>query len=186
MTFKIQEGAELGDLARLVKPVLHIDKFKSKMGEDTDIVVLTMSVKFKEPAADLVDFIEKGFIWVLDADVSTGELPNGDFAVFVELERNKQVPEYIVTLITDLQSLVSMQPDEWTWTYGRSTHEHPLTVDALTENIPLSVDAYTARFHADNSTDEINKLQEAAGIAIKKKAAHNAYTQNLKIAAGII
>ena len=186
MKVKLQEGAELGDLARLVKPVLHIDKFKSKMGEDTDIIVLTMSVKFKEPAVDLVDFIEKGFIWVLDADASTGELPNGDFAVFVELERTKQAPDYIVALISDLHSLVSLDPTEWTWTYGRSTHEHPMTASELAEHVPLTVDAYNDRFNSDSSTDEINKLQEAAGIANKKKSVNNSYTQNLKIAAGII
>ena len=33
------EGLEQGDLKRLVHPELHIDEFKSKLGDDCDVVV---------------------------------------------------------------------------------------------------------------------------------------------------
>ena len=38
---------------------------------------------------------EKGYEWVLDADVSSGEMDDGDYLVFVELERTKKLPEQV-------------------------------------------------------------------------------------------
>ena len=46
-----------------------------------------------EPAKDLENFIEKGYPFVLDADVTSGEQSDGTYKVFVEIERNKDVPE---------------------------------------------------------------------------------------------
>ena len=63
----------MGDLNRLVHNELHIDEYKSKMGTDEDVCVISFKVSGKEPGADLVSFIEKGYDFVLDADVSSGE-----------------------------------------------------------------------------------------------------------------
>ena len=57
----LKENLEKGDLKRLVNPEIHIDEYKSKMGDDADIVVLSPKVKGKEPSTDLVNFIEKGY-----------------------------------------------------------------------------------------------------------------------------
>ena len=73
------EGLEQGDLKRLIHPELHIDEFKSKLGDDADVVVASFKVDNKEPANDLVNFIEKGYDWVLDADVSSGEMDDGSY-----------------------------------------------------------------------------------------------------------
>jgi len=73
-SFKLlRENLEMGDLARLVHNELHIDEYKSKMGTDADVCVISFKVAGKEPSADLVSFIEKGYDFVLDADVSSGE-----------------------------------------------------------------------------------------------------------------
>jgi hypothetical protein len=40
------------------------------MGTDADVCVISFKVAGKEPSADLVSFIEKGYDFVLDADVS--------------------------------------------------------------------------------------------------------------------
>ena len=58
---------ERGDLKRLLHNELHIDQHRSKMGEDADIIVLSFKIKDKEPAADLVDFIEKAMTgcWIV-------------------------------------------------------------------------------------------------------------------------
>ena len=51
MLDNINEGLEQNDLARLIHPELHIDEYKSKMGKDEDIVVLSFKVTGREPAA---------------------------------------------------------------------------------------------------------------------------------------
>ena len=61
-------GLRLGDLKDNVDHIFEIDSFKSKMGTDADIVTLSFSVKEKHAADDLMNFIEKGYPFVLDAD----------------------------------------------------------------------------------------------------------------------
>ena len=40
------------------------------MGEDEDIVVVSFSMRDKAPADDLVKFLESGYSFILDADVT--------------------------------------------------------------------------------------------------------------------
>jgi len=72
MTRILRESLEHGDLKRLVHDELHVDEFKSKLGDDHDVVVVSFKVAGKEPANDIVSFVEKGYEWVIDADVSSG------------------------------------------------------------------------------------------------------------------
>ena len=64
---RLVEGLGHGDLRRLVHDELHIDEFKSKLGEDRDVVVVSFKVAGKSPAQDVVDFLEKSYDWVIDA-----------------------------------------------------------------------------------------------------------------------
>jgi hypothetical protein len=86
------EGLRANDLKGFVREVFTLDQYRSKMGEDQDVIVVGFTVNEKEPAADLMEFIEKGYPFVLDADVSSGEERDGKYQVFVEIERNKQFP----------------------------------------------------------------------------------------------
>jgi hypothetical protein len=96
MTQLLNENLKTHDLIDLVSHRVHIDEYKSKMGSDSDVVVLSFKVKGKEPGLDLVDFIEKAYPFVLDADVSSGELDDGEYLVFVELERRSRVVEQML------------------------------------------------------------------------------------------
>jgi hypothetical protein len=58
----LTEGLEINDLKRLVHTELHIDEFKSKLGRDEDIIVLSFKLTGRAPASDLVDFLEKATI----------------------------------------------------------------------------------------------------------------------------
>ena len=53
------EGLRSGDLQDMISPILNIDQFKSKMGEDKNVVVVAFKSKEKMPAIDLMEFIEK-------------------------------------------------------------------------------------------------------------------------------
>ena len=82
-------GLMKNDLAHLIDSIIEVDSYKSKMGEDSDIVTLAFSVHGNEPAKDLENFIEKGYPFVLDADVTSGEQSDGTYKVFVEVQRSK-------------------------------------------------------------------------------------------------
>lgn len=175
------EGLEAGDLARLIHPELHVDEFKSKLGDDSDIIVLSFKVDSKEPANDLVAFIEKGYDWVVDADVSSGEMDDGSYIVFVELDRNEQAAENIMGMIEDLLNLTEQEVDDWRVRYYKSHTEKELSLEALQEMLPKSPEEYERKF----GQNEIDQLKTAAGVDVDTKAPKNEFTESLRNLAGI-
>ena len=100
-------GLHNNDLDSLVNSIIEIDSYKSKMGNDSDIVTLAFSVLGEEPAKDLENFLEKGYPFVLDADVSSGEQSDGMYKVFVEIERSKRVPEQVLEIADGVSKLTN-------------------------------------------------------------------------------
>ena len=176
------EGLEQGDLARLIHPELHVDEFRSKLGDDQDVIVLSFKVDTKEPANDLVSFIEKGYDWVLDADVSSGEMDDGSYIVFVELDRNKQAPENIMQLMEEIVNLTGQDTTEWRVRYYKAHKEKELSIDSLQELVPTSPEQYVKKY----GQDDIDALKTAAGVDVDTKAPKNEYTESLRNLAGII
>ena len=176
------EGLEIGDLRRLIHPELHIDEFKSKLGDDSDVVVVSFKVDGKDPAQDLVNFIEKGYDWVVDSDLSSGEMDDGDYIVFVEMERTPQVPDQIMELLGDLVELSDNAVDSWRVRYHKDLKDH--TVESLSTLIPKTPKDYLTKVSRD--TEALDKLKAAAGVNVDTKAPKNDYTESLRIAAGIL
>ena len=102
-------GLLKNDLGHLVDKIIEIDSYKSKMGEDSDIVTLAFSVHGNEPAKDLENFIEKGYPFVLDADVTSGEQSDGTYKVFVEIERNKDISNNILEIADGVKKLSELE-----------------------------------------------------------------------------
>ena len=177
----LTEGLEKNDLARLVHPELHIDEFKSKLGRDEDVCVISFKVDGKEPSLDLVNFIEKGYDWVIDADVSSGEMSDGDYIVFVETERTSELPDNIMMMMNDIMNVTGQDLDEWRVRYRNAKQEHELTKETLTNMIPLTSKEYLEVY----GNTEIDKLKAASGVKVKTKAPTNELTESLRIAAGI-
>jgi hypothetical protein len=177
---RLREGLEQGDLKRLVHTEMHIDEFKSKLGRDEDVVVISLKVTGKEPAADIVNFVEKGYEWVIDADVSSGEMDDGDYIVFIECDRDPAVASNVMSLMTDLMNLTEQDISEWRVRY-RSGRDHELTEKNLQDMIPKTPQEYREQF----GHQEIDKLKAAAGVKVTTKAPKNDVTESLRIAAGI-
>ena len=70
-------GLRQGDLKDLVYHIFEIDSYASKMGDDKNIVTLSFTVNDKAPADDLVKFLEGGYSFILDSDVTAGEQRDG-------------------------------------------------------------------------------------------------------------
>ena len=177
----LTEGLEKNDLSRLVHPELHIDEFKSKLGDDADVVVLSFKLASKEPADDLVAFVEKGYTWVLDADKSSGEMDDGSYVVFVELDRNDKSAENIMGLLTDLMNLTGQKTQDWRVRYYKSRKETYLSLDSLQELIPTSAEQYEKQY----GSGDIDAIKTAAGLPVTTKAPKNEYTESLRSMAGI-
>lgn len=182
MQNNLTEGLEQGDLLRLVHDEVHIDEFKSKMGRDEDIIVTSFKVKGMEPALDLVNFVEKGYEWVLDADVSSGEMSDGDYIVFVESEREPGYPAQLMALLEDLENLTDHALSDWRILFRSDPAVHEFSIETIQQNLPLSVIDYRRKY----GTQELDEMRTAAGIPVDTKAPTNDYTQSLRSLAGIL
>ena len=190
----LRENLEAGDLKRLVHNELHIDEYKSKMGTDEDVCVISFKVSGKEPSTDLVSFIEKGYDFVLDADVSSGEKEGGDYLVFVELERTDKLPEQIVEIMDDIMNLTEQNLEDWRVRYYKSTVDNELTKESLANIIPLTPEEYDAKYGKDDEdvvdtetdiTKDLDAMKSAAGVPVTTSAPVNDFTESLRVAAGI-
>lgn len=138
-----EDSLQSGDLRNLVSHIFEIDSFKSKMGDDKDVVVVSFTVESKDPADDLVNFIEKGYQFVLDADVTPGELANGKYKVFVELQRDRHVAENIANMLYGVGKLAEVE--NFKFRYYKSFDSKDAVKETLEEIVPCDPATYEER-----------------------------------------
>lgn len=131
---KIVEGLAAGDLADLVLPVVSIDEFESKI--DDDAVVVGFYVKHELAAKDLNRFIQKSAMAILDTEVSVAANENGYFMVFVEILRNTETENKILSIIADVTALTNIE--DWQFTYYK--HEKVFKLDKTILHVLLRTD----------------------------------------------
>lgn len=136
----LSEGLRSGDLADYVSEVFTVDQFRSKMGEDRDIVVLGFRVKEKNPAIDMMEFIEKGYNFILDADMSAGEEKDGQYQVFVEIERTPELKTQLKELLGGVGQLCNCK--EWRFRYQKAPSSLEFNEENITEAIPMTKEDY--------------------------------------------
>jgi len=135
-----EDSLKAGDLRNLVKHIFEVDNYASKMGEDKDIVVLSFTVESKSPAEDLVGFIEKGYDFVLDADMTPGELDDGKYRVFVEMQRTPKVSEQIADMLYGVGKLTGI--DNFRFRYHKSFKSQDAVIETLHTVIPSDPTTY--------------------------------------------
>ena len=139
----IYEGLKAGDLEGVVNKRFSVDQYKSKMGDDKNILVLGFVVDGMAPAKDLERFAEVGYKSVLDADATPGTLEDGKHRVFVEFARKPEVVSQIIGFLEDLKKLTNIEEFEYTSHKGNN----PTMVSAGTmgETVPTTPEAYEMR-----------------------------------------
>lgn len=152
---QLNEGLRSLDLKEMIDDIFEVDSFRSKMGEDQDVCVISFRVKDRSPAKDLMEFIEKGYSFVLDADVSSGENNSGEYSVFVEISRTPKLSENIQELAYGVQRLTGI--DKFKFKYYKESTVHEVTNENLKNNIPSTVNEYK-NFINKNKTESIKKF----------------------------
>ena len=171
-------GLRQNDLQYTLDSIFEIDSFKSKMGDDKDIVTLSFSIKGEEPAKDLVNFIETGYTYVLDADKTSGEQSDGKYRVFVEIERTKNAPSQILEILDGVKKISNLK--ELRFRYYKNFRSVPADEQHIHEQIPLDSGAYDIKttenqmenyknFFGDSHLDDI--YMEDNNVVMKKKYA---------------
>ena len=138
----VNEGLKAGDLEGVVSNKFSIDQYKSKMGEDRNILVLAFTVDGMAPAKDLERFAETGYKSVLDADATPGTLEDGKHKVFVEFARSPDVVKQILAFLEDLKKLTNVE--EFQYTYHKSQNPSVASLE-MAEAIPTTPEAYEQR-----------------------------------------
>jgi hypothetical protein len=151
MPNQLNEGLRAKDLEHFVNDTFLIDTFKSKMGEDKDVSVLSFKVKDRLPALDLMEFIERGYDFVLDADISSGEESDGKYSVFVEIERDRKLAERIEELVSGISKLTGI--DGWRFRYHKEWQGKPYSMQAISETVPSSPEAYIMFLQETKNSD---------------------------------
>ena len=137
---QLNEGLRPLDLKEMVYPTFEVDTYRSKMGEDRDVCVISFQVTDRAPAKDLMEFIEKGYHFVLDSDVSSGENADGEYSVFVELTRSSRLAEQIKELTYGVRKLTGIE--NFKFKYHKKNQEHEVTEETLRSVIPATAKDY--------------------------------------------
>ena len=129
-----------GDLKDLVEDIFEIDSYQSKMGDDKNIITISFTVADKKPAEDLANFLEKGYNFILDADVTSGEQSDGKYKVFVEIQREKGASENINEMLDGVKKLSAVE--NFKFRYYKDFHSKPATLEQMEQDIPIDPDKY--------------------------------------------
>jgi hypothetical protein len=180
----LREGLRSDDLKDMFSHRFTIDQYKSKMGLDDDIMVLAFKIKEKHPAIDAMEFCEKSFSYILDADVSTGEEEDGTYCLFVELERSPKVIDQIEGILKGFEKLCGC--DSWRFKYFKDVDSHQFSKEAIKDFVPLTPNDYKEKIKENKMTEvseflgqgvaEVADINESNMITMKKP-----YTGSLEL-----
>lgn len=160
---KLIEGLEYHDMKGQIEPVISVDEYSAKMGPDSEIVTLTFICNSKLAAKDLTAWLEIGYDYILDASVSEGELEPGKWLVFVELKRRSNVPEKIIQILEDLNTLTDLKLFDYSIKVENDSYD--ADVDVIKQVIKLSPNDYEKDKKSD---EELNEMRNIAGLPNKK------------------
>lgn len=172
------EDLEYKDMVGMLKPTIHVDEFAAKMGDDDDIIVISFFVRSKEAAKDLQSWFEKGYDWVLDSDVSPGEIRPGRYLVYIELRRRSIAAEHIKQALEDLETLTEFKLDDWHMHYDNGTYA--FSPERFIRLVPLSPSSYRQKKDSD-----LNEIRAHAGLETKQIFERSRDIRQLQSAAGI-
>ena len=144
MHFK--EGLQAGDLEGVIDKRFSVDHYKSKMGDDRNIMVLAFTVDGLAPAKDLERFAETGYKEVLDADATPGTVKDGKHRVFIEFARKESVDRAIHNFLEDLKKLTNI--DIFEFTYHTRSVPFEASAKNLADILPRTPEAYTLKINS--------------------------------------
>lgn len=159
-----ESGLMSHDLDHLVLPLIEIDTFESKI-DNARAVVIAFYVFEQEPAKDLERFVEKGDINIMDSETSPAPTEDGYYVVFVELPRDRNLPEHIANIVDSVNNLTNV--DQWQFKTIHDDEIYDLTKDSIAEHvnldpesIPPGVDDIHDEIEDEKAKEELASDQE--------------------------
>jgi len=158
----INEGLDYLDMENQVNNKVSVDEYAAKTGSDDDTITLAFTVKGQLASTDLVDWFERGYDFVIDAQPSDGEISVGKYLVFVEMNRRSKAPARIIEMLTDLETLTGIKINEWI--IEVDGEEYDADEDVLKQVMKLSPHEYRLE-----SEEGLNEMRQLSGMETTKQ-----------------
>lgn len=168
------------DMEGQVSNRITVDEYAAKMGKDKDVVTVTFKVNSKLAGDDLVSWFERGYDFVLDASVSDGEIEPGKYLVFLEMDRRSKVPERIIQLLSDLETLTGFKLKDWT--VEVEGDDYDADEEVIRQVMILNPNEYKMEREKD---EKLNEFRNLAGLDTKTLHQDDAYIKTIKTMAGM-
>lgn len=136
-------GLREGDLKDTVIKKISVDEFEPKTGESKDVVVVGYNVIDEGAGKDLYTFINNSIVEYRDVEVSPNPNPDGYYMVFVELDRNQDVYETILSLTDDVVNITGKLM--WEATTHLTDNYYPLESEEFKAALITDPDKYMTK-----------------------------------------
>jgi hypothetical protein len=151
---KLVEGLQEGDLRDLVLPLISMDQYFPKSGTDDEVIVVAFFISDGEAAQDFTRFVSKTSANILDVETSPAPNPEGYWLAFVEMLRNDETVDNIMTIVDELETVTKIKK------YKARIHKVGTSVAVDTASLNKYLDL-------DRSKDT-NEIREWLGAASEK------------------
>jgi hypothetical protein len=165
-------------IAEEVEQQVHLPGMDAARGDRHHAAQARPRLVDKQAARDLMSWFEKGYDFVLDAEVSPGEVKSGRYLVYVEMRRRTAAARNTFELLDDLSTLTEFEPKDWMVHYEGK--KFLFSEEDFSKVVALTPDAYRVAHEKD-----LNEIREAAGLPTKKLYAVKPDLEELQRAAGI-
>lgn len=102
----LNEGLRPNDLRGMVKNIISVDEYQSKIDERA--IVLAFYVSERQAAEDLNRFIQKSHVELLDSEVSAAPDQKGNYMVFVEMAMNDKTAKAAADICADINAIAEI------------------------------------------------------------------------------
>lgn len=153
----VNEGLRLGDLKGMVRNIISVDEYQSKV--DDSAVVVAFFVTDRHAAADVNRFLQKSHVDLLDAEVSAAPDQRGDYLVFIEIPINDKAGEAVYELCKDLSSLAAFS--EWKVRIRGQEESEAMPADRLKQYVQVKMSGLMSNFFAESYDD----VKDACSVA---------------------
>ena len=150
-----------GEMINLVKETISIDQYKPKIGEANETVVVALEVMQEGAASDLSNLIETDVVESLDVDVSQGPNNDGNYLVFVEFARDKNLHNNIMEIMKAVSNVTEIT--EWKYDYYKGDSSKELNEQNLSETILDNQEQYVLKY-SNETNEDLDRIKTLAGV----------------------
>jgi len=116
-----------------ILPKISIDEFTPKSGVTEEVAVVALYAIDDAPAQDLNSYVQRGYVDVIDAEVSPNPDEEGNYLIFIEIARDKNFLDVLLMLIKDIENVTG--PMDWNVAPFSAEHSYAIDDPGLVQHL---------------------------------------------------